>query len=178
MMQGGALLQSYRIPNVCRLWSQGYYSQKCTMHFKTCSIYSMYACKHLLQLILTLPWYMGIAVHSVYASLFQCVSVLMKYTRNSWLINSSIPDTFNCDFKCLLSISTPPSPTHTIYSSLTGPTSWPTSSTLPGLTTECPSTPHHWSSLFRKWGRCTATAKHLWWCTAGVIEYKLFFTVF
>ena len=59
--------------------------------------------------------------------------------------------------------------THTCAccSQLTGPTSWPTSSTLPGLTTECPSTPHHWSSLFRKWGRCTATAKHPWWCTAG-----------
>ena len=52
-------------------------------------------------------------------------------------------------------------------SPLSAPTSWPISSTLPGLTTECPSTPHHWSSLFRKWGRCTATAKHPWWCTAG-----------
>ena len=32
---------------------------------------------------------------------------------------------------------------------------------------ECPSTPHRWSSLLRKWGRCTATAEHPWWCTAG-----------
>ena len=55
-------------------------------------------------------------------------------------------------------------------SPLTGPTSWPTSSTLPGLTTECPSTPHHWSSLFRKWGRCTGTAQFPWWCTAGEVE--------
>ena len=53
------------------------------------------------------------------------------------------------------------------YSPRTAPTSWLTSSTLPGLTTECPSTPHHWSSLFRKWGRYTATAKCPWWCTAG-----------
>ena len=41
------------------------------MHFKTRTVYSMYVCKHLLQLILMLPWYMGVAVHSVYASAYE-----------------------------------------------------------------------------------------------------------
>ena len=48
---------------------------------------------------------------------------------------------------------------HTCHSPLTSPTSWPTSSTLPGLTMECPFTPPQWSSLFRKWVRCMTTAK-------------------
>ena len=69
--------------------------------------------------------------------------------------------TVNCSITFCTSICT------ACCSPLTGPTSWPTFSTPPGLTMECPSTLHHWSSLVRKWGRCTATAEHPWWCTAG-----------
>ena len=59
-------------------------------------------------------------------------------------------------------------PIYSLHSPMTGPTSWHIFSTPPGLTMECPSTPHRWSSLFKLFGRCTATAKHQWWCTAGL----------
>ena len=110
LKQGGALLRSLLDTEHLQTMKSGILQSEVYDAFQNMySIQYVYACT-------VIDTYTNrMFGHCCSQCLLQYMAVLMKFVIDQLIY------TFICNFECLLSFSTPP--THTIYSSLTGPTS-------------------------------------------------------